>query len=393
MGEKVKVMLVEDELLVRLGIRSLVDWERHSFDFIGEAADGEKALELMERQPPDILLTDIVMPRMDGLELIERVKALYPHVLILVLSSYGEFDYVRRAMKLGIEDYVLKTSIKPAVLLELLKETAGKLERGRGTAPSPLEAPAAEPGLAALLEAALAGAAAAAVPSAAFPPGAHRLLLLRGAPGEAAEDGARSTRLAHLVQAELQSRAAAVAAAPDGAAGALLRADGLGDDELRALIAPIGHAAGRWLGIPLTPRLSPPLSSWEAVRTFAEQEARAGGGRQALSTREDIRSLLEHMGEHYREPISLKEAARRLRMTEAYLSTLFKRETGSTFTDWVNRLRIDKAAELLRATDQPSYLISEQVGYENINYFGRIFKKIKGVSPQQYRTRFRKGMR
>jgi two-component system response regulator YesN len=96
---------------------------------MGEAPDGAKALELMADGPPDILLTDIVMPHMNGLELIEKVKERYPGTLIIVLSSHNEFEYVRQAMKMGVEDYLLKTSLRPAELLQLLIEAKGKLQR------------------------------------------------------------------------------------------------------------------------------------------------------------------------------------------------------------------------------------------------------------------------
>lgn len=123
----IKIMLVDDEIIVRLGMKSVIDWEANGFRHVGEACDGKEALALLEQVKPDILLTDIKMPNMNGIELIESVKRLYPWIRILVLSSHDEYDYVRSAMKLGADDYILKASVDPDKLIRLLQETASRI--------------------------------------------------------------------------------------------------------------------------------------------------------------------------------------------------------------------------------------------------------------------------
>ncbi|QMV40089.1 response regulator [Cohnella cholangitidis] len=123
----IKIMLVDDEIIVRLGMKSVIDWEANGFRHVGEACDGKEALVLLEQVKPDILLTDIKMPNMNGIELIESVKRLYPWIRILVLSSHDEYDYVRSAMKLGADDYILKASVDPDKLIRLLQETASRI--------------------------------------------------------------------------------------------------------------------------------------------------------------------------------------------------------------------------------------------------------------------------
>ncbi|MFS0839753.1 response regulator [Paenibacillus sp. 1P03SA] len=127
-----KIMLVDDEFLVRLGIKSLIDWERHGFTYAGDAQDGREALALIGEVKPDIVLTDIVMPRMDGIELIGHVKRDYPHIHMIVLSSHTDYDYVRQAMKLGVEDYILKASLKPEELVDMLAGVAAKIRAVSG---------------------------------------------------------------------------------------------------------------------------------------------------------------------------------------------------------------------------------------------------------------------
>lgn len=129
--ELLKVIIVDDELLIRVGIKSCLEWEKHGFEVVGHAEDGLKALELIRSRSPDIVLADIKMPNMDGLELISAVKKQYPHIKIIVLSCYNDMDLVKKAMKLGAEDYILKLSVQPETLLEVLQKSKEAIEEQR----------------------------------------------------------------------------------------------------------------------------------------------------------------------------------------------------------------------------------------------------------------------
>ena len=118
----IKVLIVDDEILIRVGIKSCIDWESNGFEIIGLAEDGQQALELIEKKKPQIVLTDIKMPHMDGLELTEKIKGQYPQIRVIVLSCYNEFDFIKRAMKLGADDYILKLSMQPESLLKVLNQ-------------------------------------------------------------------------------------------------------------------------------------------------------------------------------------------------------------------------------------------------------------------------------
>ena len=104
----VKVFLVEDESIIRRGIRDNIAWESHGFEFVGEAGDGEYAYPLLLNTKPDILITDIKMPFMDGLELSRLVKKSLPKTRIIILSGYNEFEYAQKAIKMEVLDYILK---------------------------------------------------------------------------------------------------------------------------------------------------------------------------------------------------------------------------------------------------------------------------------------------
>ena len=115
------VFIVDDEVIVREGIRSKIDWENTQFSFAGEAADGEIALSMIQDIKPDILITDIKMPFMDGLELSRMVKKLQPWVRIIILSGHDEFEYAKKAISIGVEDYILKPFTSENLLSSLNK--------------------------------------------------------------------------------------------------------------------------------------------------------------------------------------------------------------------------------------------------------------------------------
>ena len=122
-----KVFIVEDEILVREGIRNNIHWENTRFIFSGEASDGEMALSMIQEIKPDILITDIKMPFMDGLELSRIVKRTMPWMRIIVLSGHDEFEYARESISIGIDEYILKP-INSSLLLSTLDKVVERIE-------------------------------------------------------------------------------------------------------------------------------------------------------------------------------------------------------------------------------------------------------------------------
>ena len=123
----VKLFLVEDEIVMRDGIKKHIDWEKENIEFVGEAGDGELAYPMILEKKPDILITDIKMPFMGGLELSELVKRELPNIRIIILSGYDDFSYAQKAVSLGVTEYLLKP-IAPAKLLESIRSLRDKIE-------------------------------------------------------------------------------------------------------------------------------------------------------------------------------------------------------------------------------------------------------------------------
>lgn len=123
-----KVVFIDDEALVKIGLQSILDWNEEGFDVVGEAEDGREGLQLILQKEPDLVITDIVMPEMDGLEMIQKAKEQGSRAVFIVLSSFDEFELVKKAMQLGARDYILKLKISKGVLKEVLDNITGEME-------------------------------------------------------------------------------------------------------------------------------------------------------------------------------------------------------------------------------------------------------------------------
>ena len=127
MDEYCRILIVDDEYIMRQGIRYMIAWEEQGFQVVGEASNGKEALELMETLKPHIVFCDIAMPVMDGLDFMRVVHRKYPEVLVLILSGYDKFEYVRQALLNGAVDYVLKPTLNPEELSKILNRVVSQI--------------------------------------------------------------------------------------------------------------------------------------------------------------------------------------------------------------------------------------------------------------------------
>lgn len=123
----IRVFLVEDEFIIREGIKNNIEWQANGLEFCGEAGDGELAFPMIRKEKPDIVITDIRMPFMDGLSLSRLIKKELPDTEIIILSGYEEFEYAKEAIRIGVSEYLLKP-VSGEELLRVVKEIAGRIE-------------------------------------------------------------------------------------------------------------------------------------------------------------------------------------------------------------------------------------------------------------------------
>ena len=125
-----KVFLVDDEIAIRENLRNSFPWEEKGFQLVGEAPDGEMALPMIRDLDVDILLTDIRMPFMDGMKLCEEVQRTMPWVERIILSGYDDFEYARKAITLGVREYLLKP-VTAKELGDVLDRVRSQIEEKR----------------------------------------------------------------------------------------------------------------------------------------------------------------------------------------------------------------------------------------------------------------------
>ncbi|MFB9273908.1 response regulator transcription factor [Cohnella cellulosilytica] len=369
-----RVLLVEDETIVRRFIKSLIDWEAHGFEVAGEAANGEEAWTLLESEPIDIVLTDIRMPALSGFELIERLAKRGWPCEVVILSSYDDFEYVRTALQLNVSDYVHKATISEEELLgclnkakdDWLKRREQELALTARVAGSSLSR---RDGIAVnLLKLALDEEA-----------DRRRLKLL--SEGLSLWNEPFQAALAHMPAEE-----GAAVADEDGRALAFAYGECrivAGGQGVETLAAGLSAEALVRHDRPI------PFSEWpEAYASMKRKlEERLEERRRAKSLHLCIRQAMDYLQVHYMDELTMETLCEEVHMSPAYFSRLFQKETGVTFTAYLTNLRLQEAKRLLVHTDYPVYEIAERAGYRNTRYFMKLFKETVGFTPTEYRER------
>lgn len=127
-----KIMIVDDDRIIRMGLMKTIPWAEHGFELVGEAGDGEQALELIRKTQPQVVISDIRMPFMDGLELARQTRELYPAIKFIFLTGFEDFGYAKTAVGLQAVDYLLKP-VERGVLLDKVKKAAAAWDREHGS--------------------------------------------------------------------------------------------------------------------------------------------------------------------------------------------------------------------------------------------------------------------
>ncbi|MFC3801846.1 response regulator [Cohnella sp. GCM10012308] len=340
----IKVLMVEDEPLVRRGIASMMPFERFGMTLVGEASSGEEALEALKRVQADVLLADISMPGMSGLELLAIVRERYPRMLPVMLTCHQDFHYLQQAMRLGAVDYMVKTQLDDDSVQELLGRVARRLQEQQG-----------EPSV---------GAAGTGL-------------------GEDAA-GAWET-LSWLVDDHRYSQ--------------------MLDDAARALPAAVWRgkleeSLDLWLDKCPSLEQARPAAGWPAGSSASELAEEAESFRKAarrllrgtMYSEEVIRSVIravDLLHERPGERPSQADVCKAVTMSVGYFSRCFKEIVGHSYVAAAQRMSIREAEQQLRNTNEPVYRIAELSGFEDEKYFGKIFRLKTGLTPGEYRLRSR----
>lgn len=370
------LLIAEDEKYLREKVTKNVDWEAHGFK-VFVACDGEEALEIIRTEQIHILVTDIRMPGMDGLELTERAKAINEQLKVIVISGHAEFELAQSSIRLGVEDYLLKP-FRTQRLVDVVEKTRDKLkeEWERAKMQQRQEELAKQD----LQERFLHVFGWLANPNPLLnqtqAPTRHRLaeILKTGTVQELEEE----ISFIHSAMDEIRQD-------PDHV---LIMLSDVVVSTLSTLEA-LGFEVEQ--GITLMSKHLPedPQDQFEELKKWVERflldineliESRQQGGMEQL-----VNSMKAYVDEHYRSGITLNMLAERLNMSASQLSKLFYEYVGENFSDYVNRLKGQKAKELLKGTDKRIYEIADYLGFSDTHYFSAWFKRTVGCSPTEYR--------
>ncbi|ULL14416.1 response regulator [Paenibacillus sp. H1-7] len=520
----IRVLIADDEILVRIGLKTIIPWEQYGFELIGEASNGLEALDMIRQSACDIVLTDIRMPECDGLTLIERLKIESPGTKCLILSSHNDFEYVQKALRLGAVDYVLKLTMEPDELLhklialkeQVVQENERQLQASvREFKMSVYSREAKEKRLKDLLVKACSpqdvqefmGEFGFWEPS---EPYYIVSMALDRYQEELDENRFRSERLLNFTVMNILTEIGKKYEQDEFVEIDNGRFAMIASTDPCEMLTEIGSAVQTFLQLSVSSGISQPLESlnemhtgflqaeeallhrfyhgcggimryvsgrytahagpqieeewvkllelrdeeaalnkardwylassaglehpdelreqWiQLVHVYGSYAAKLGGDLysvplydnrypfhavRSLETlqeiynwftgwnriyfdyvrqltgkvwRPEIQEVIETIRNRYNENLKVFEIAKEIGFTENYLSVLFKKETGETIMDYLTRIRMDKARELLKDQSYKIYEIAELVGYGDSNYFSKLFKKMEGMYPLEFR--------
>ena len=442
-----KVFLVEDESIIREGLRDNIPWEQYGFTFAGEAGDGEIALPLIRKERPDVLITDIRMPFMDGLSLCRVVKSEMPDIRIVILSGYDDFEYARNAIEVGVEKYLTKPVTRRA-MTQALQELSGKLDREKQKEEYVFrrreEMHEYEQFLRRrFFEEIFAGSCTVED----IYREAGRLGLQMDGPAycvmlvdifsDAGGEDAKLLRCREDVcRFFLRHPQYLLTSWVNHAMLVVVRGERNIVEEyvsharkrVAELMADYGEGPDYLLCISrITERISHLKECYEQVRVFftcrymsvdekviteenyedlpgRDDREEAGTGQETdvpadRTAAEDdgdsrdaggtdtMQNVLAYIDEHYTdEDLSLNTIAAIASVSPGYFSSMFSQRMGMTFIEYVTGRRIERAKELLVTTGKSTSQIAALAGYRDPNYFRSVFKKQTGHTPREYRT-------
>jgi two-component system, response regulator YesN len=265
-----KVLIIDDEEIIREGLRTVIDWEALDCKVIGEAVDGDEGLEMISSTAPDIVFTDIRMPGLNGLEMISKIKEYKHECKVIILSGFRDFEYAQQAVKLGAFRFLLKPTNTQEIILSI-EDAITELKKIKSNEQ-----------------------------------------IFKSLKRKVKEDYNLSDSVTITEDNSLNSK----------------------------------EKNSKYLVV------------------------------QALS----------FMRANLMKDLSLKNVSDYLYISTWYLSKLVKKETGSTFTDILNEIRIDEAKKLLLQPQYKIYEISSMIGFTDVTYFNKLFKGITGLKPMEYRN-------
>ena len=427
-----KILLVDDEILVREAIRERMEWKTLGYELVGDCENGKEAMEFLQNQSVDVVLTDIYMPYVDGLELSKHIHEKYPETRTIIFSGYNDFEYARQAIRYNVSEYILKpvTAKELSVVLQNMKETLDNKQKEKQqlhelAKSHQTQLKNEEYIVSKILSNLIKGSMDVAT--------ARQELMELGVEikGEAYRVAILKVKDKEVVALDEEKRKrgrASLSYALKNIASEIMDKNQLGvafrdEDNLvnllfysekredfnrqvskicRQIQLEVNRASeGVDLAIAIgtyTEVLEALHHSYESATSALSHREPEGENlivdmeRVGRSTKERQALLaIEYLHESYgNSELALKDVCEHLGISASYFSGLFKEVTGKTFLKYLNGIRMEKAKQLLQETDLMNYEIAQRVGFSDPHYFSVAFKKLTGKTPGRYAKEHRK---
>ena len=436
-----KIFLVEDEAIMREGLRDNMPWQQFGYQFVGEAADGETALPLIRKTRPDVLLTDIKMPFMDGLSLSRIVAKEFPNMKIIILSGYDDFEYARQAIHIGVEQYILKP-VTRETLKKVLSEVKAKIdyEKEEKINLEKIQSERREYELMSrrtFFEKVFSGRLSVQEIytemekfSVDLEGPCFNLIMVSvqrktKAAGSQIMDSQKFIRCQdEMMHYFLRFPEYVIFNWNMNTCGVLVKGEAdMMESHTRRALQNINRIYSQiedeydWYAAKAAPveRLSLLSECYEEVNhqlslrylAWRNPEEATVSGENGNAPWEDglpseeygddktkamLKKVLEYIEERYTdENFSLNDAAGVANVSPNYFSAIFSQEMNMTFIEYVTKKRMDKAKKLLRHSKMSTADVAVEVGYKDSHYFSFVFKKTQGCTPREYRNDSKNG--
>lgn len=361
-----KLMIVDDESIIRDGLVSFIDWNKLNLEIAASAPNGKDALEFFMREPVDIVLTDVKMPHMDGLQLIESIKKVAPSTVIILLSVYDDFKYAQQALKLGAFDYILKPVDIKILESTFINAVSYKLKEIKNTS--------------------------------------NRIPFIETADFDYFTTKNYPIKLQDdLIKALKNSNISDTLTILDNmwqkfdqnkySLNIIKRISFNILDSIIHFIMEINESPGvLFKGKDPWIKISQMNSSKEVYDWMYEVSCSICYITKAGKKYKDnplVKETMKLIEDNYTDSgLTLNAVAKKLYVTSNYLSSVFKCRTGLGFLEYLTNYRIEKSKQLLRNLKYKIYDVSYAVGYTDPHHFSRIFKEYTGMAPKEYREKF-----
>jgi two-component system response regulator YesN len=394
-----KVLIADDEPKIRRGLRALLSRCGEGLEVVAEAEDGEMAFDKALETEPDILLIDVRMPFRNGLELIEGLNTALPGRLVIIVSGHDEFEYAQAAVKLQVFDYVLKP-VDAELFITVIERAKAELESRREAGKYASWArEQLDRNLPVLRERYLKDWVTGSLSRTEVLEGlsflridlsesatlfAARFAERAGPGGPGGDKGRRLALVAMRTVLEESFPSGEAYVFEDDTETILALTRGYEPEELISLVEGIERRSADQVyqvpSIATRTVIEPHTGLCDAYEELCAELA-DGGNCEAF-----VVLARNYIDKHYWNPdLCLEDAAAELQISPGYLSRLMKRETGFSFVEYLNRIRVKKATLLLSDPSAKAFEVAERVGYRSQHYFSRAFKKVTGNSPTDHR--------